>query len=72
MAPSIRLDGLRMLVEAASIREVLLIADGRQWSALIKIGMSERRLVTQRGNVRCFAQLETALSLLYSLVLARV
>ncbi len=60
----LRLETLRELVAAGSVRDILLVAHGRKWSVMIRTGMAESPLLTDRGQVREFGKLETAVSLI--------
>lgn len=64
---------MRELAAAGSIRESVLVADGtRGWHLLLKIGMAERPLLTERGGVRRFGKLETAVALMRSCGISRL
>lgn len=71
MSSGLKLETLRALIEAGTVREVIAVGNGPSWSLLFKVGMTERALVAQRGNVRTFKNLETALALVRSEGVAR-
>lgn len=71
MSHGIKLDTLKALVEAGTVREAVAIGDGDRWSLVVKVGMTERPLIAQRGNVRQFRNLETGLALLRSVGVGR-
>lgn len=60
MSEGIQLPALRELCRAGAVREVLVIAiaDGG-FAIRARYGMVERTLMTQRGQVRAFASLDT-------------
>lgn len=71
MNNGLKLETLRALIEAGSVREAVAIGKGPSWSLLFKVGMTERSLVAQRGNIRQFRNLETALALVRDLGIGR-
>jgi hypothetical protein len=72
MPSGIKLETLRELVATGTTREAVLIAQGSKWTILIRAGMSERPLITDRGHVREFGKLETAVGLLHEAGLGRM
>ena len=68
----LRLETLRELVQAGSARDAVLVARGTKWMCLVRSGMVERPLLTDRGQVRFFGKLETAVRLLRDLGLGRM
>lgn len=72
MPSGIKLETLRELVATGTTREALLIAQGSKWTILVRAGMAERPLVTDRGHVREFGKLETAVGLLHDAGLGRM
>lgn len=68
----IKLETLRELAGTGSVRDVVLIAQGSKWSCLIRAGLSDRQLVTDRGQVRFFGKLETAVRLVRDVGISRM
>lgn len=62
--PGVKLETLRTLAAAGSVREALLVGHGRAWQLQVRYGMHDRPLVTRRGTVRRFKKLETAVALI--------
>lgn len=72
MQKGIKLETLRELAEVGTAREAILVAEGHQWRVMVRAGMAERPLVAHRGNVRRFANLETAVTLLRGAGIGRI
>lgn len=53
---------LRTLVEAGTVREAQAIAAGRRWYLLVRLGMTERVLASQRRQRREWSTLDTLVS----------
>ena len=51
---------LKALVETGAVREAQLIGTAGGYAGVVKVGMTERRLATQRGHVRLFKRLDVA------------
>lgn len=68
----LRQETLRELVSTGAVREAVLVAQGTKWMCLVRSGMVERPLLTDRGRVRAFGKLETAVRLLRELGLGRM
>lgn len=69
--PGIRLETMRELAQAGSVREAVVLANGSKWSVLLRTGMQERPMVTGRGHVREFGSLTTAVSTLRRIGIGR-
>lgn len=57
---SVRLDTLRELVAAGSVRSATLLGQRGGFAVLVRIGMSERLLANRAGQPRLYAKLDTA------------
>src|SRR5665213_418301 len=58
--PTIKESTLRELVDAQSVRNARLVADGSGFAMVVRSGVTERALASTRGQVRLFASLNTA------------
>lgn len=60
----LRLDVVRELASAGSVREAVVLGTSLGWNVIVKTGLNERVLMTQRGEVRRFGKLDTVAALL--------
>lgn len=64
MLPTIKEPVLRELVAANSVRSASLVGQMRGFAINVRYGVGERSLATARGEIRLFANLNTAVSFL--------
>lgn len=63
MSTGIQLPGMRELARAAALREVRLVGASAGFAIVARVGLGERTLMTQRGEVRMFRTADAALAL---------
>lgn len=64
MSTGIQLPGLRELARAGALREILLVRARSGFAIVARVGLGERTLMTQRGEVRVFRTADAALALI--------
>jgi hypothetical protein len=62
---------LARLVEAGAVRATSVIGQRAGWGVLVKYGNTERPLASKRGHMRLFRKLETVVSYLKELGIAK-
>lgn len=63
---------LRILVNAGSVREVQVLAEGRDWYVAAKIGMAEQVIGSERQDRRTWRSLDRLVAWLRGLGIARI
>jgi len=63
---------LRILVNAGSVREVQVLAEGRDWYVVAKIGMTEQVIGSERQDRRTWRSLDRLVAWLRGLGIARI
>lgn len=63
---------LRKLVHAGSVREVQVVADGREWYLVAKIGMTEQVVGSERQQRRTWRSLDRLVDWLRGLGVAQI
>lgn len=66
MRHSITLETLRILADAGSLREVLIVREGECFAVRVRWGAQERPLASKRQPVRLFRSIDSACRLLAS------
>lgn len=68
----LKLDTLRELGAAGSLNEATLCASGPCWTVHVQAPSGDRPLMTDRGRVRRFRRIDTAVSLLRGVGVRRI
>jgi hypothetical protein len=63
---------LRILADAGSVREVQVLAEGRDWYVVAKIGMTEHVVGSVRQHRRVWKDLDRLVAWLRGLGIARI
>ena len=73
MASSANIDHTTLvrLVEAGAVRATSVIGQAAGWGVIVKYGKAERPLASKRGHLRLFRRLETVVSYLKDMGIAR-
>jgi len=71
MGDMVKPETLRALVEAGSVRDALVTADGRKWHVEISVGMARRAVATRRGQLRQWSSLDAVARYLRGMGVAR-
>lgn len=62
---------LRALLQAGAVQRVQAVADGRSWYVVIRVGMEEQVVASQRSYRRTWKSLDTLVAWLQDLGVAR-
>lgn len=68
----LKLETLRELGAAGNLNEATLFANGPCWTVKVRAPSGDRSLMTDRGGVRRFRRIETAVSLLRGVGIRRI
>lgn len=71
MGDMVKPETLRELVEAGSVRDALVTADGRKWRIEVAVGMTRRGVATRRGELRQWSSLDAVARYLRGMGIAR-